>query len=57
MQSGVKPRKNKEVMQEVIDNLKEEGLFYGDKVKVNKDANQNGNAEDSESEAPVKKSK
>jgi len=30
--SGVKPRKNKEVMSEVIDDLKKEGLFYGDKV-------------------------
>jgi len=30
--SGVKPRKNKDVMNEVIDDLKKEGLFYGDKV-------------------------
>jgi hypothetical protein len=32
--SGTKPRKNKEVMNEVIKELKQEGLFYGDKVKV-----------------------
>jgi len=32
--SGVKPRKNKEVMGIVIDELKKEGLFYGDKVPV-----------------------
>jgi len=30
--SGVKPRKNKEVMNEVIADLKQEGLFYGDMV-------------------------
>ena len=57
VQSGVKPRKNKEVMQEVIDNLKEEGLFYGDMVKVNKDSNEKENADDSEDEEPKKKSK
>lgn len=56
VQSGVKPRKNKEVMQEVIDSLKEEGLFFGDKVKVDKDANA-GTDDDSEGEAQVKKSK
>merc|ERR1719183_697522 len=33
---GTKPRKNKEVMNDVIDELKKEGLFYGDKVKVAK---------------------
>ena len=30
--SGVKPRKNKEVMNDVIGELKQEGLFYGDMV-------------------------
>lgn len=30
--NGVKPRKNKEVMGIVIDELKKEGLFYGDRV-------------------------
>ena len=32
LSSGTKPRKNKEVMSEVIDELKKEGLYYGDKV-------------------------
>ena len=36
--SGTKPRKNKEVMNDVIDELKKEGLFYGDKVRVPKEA-------------------
>merc|ERR1711957_875178 len=36
--SGVKPRKNKEVMGKVIDELKKEGLFYGDKVRVKREA-------------------
>jgi len=36
LSSGVKPRKNKEVMNEVIEELKKEGLFYGDKVRVPK---------------------
>ncbi len=34
--SGAKPRKNKDAMGEVIDELKAEGLFYGDKVRVKK---------------------
>lgn len=32
--SGTKPRKNKEVMDEVIKELKDEGLYYGDKTKA-----------------------
>jgi nucleolar protein 56 len=35
--SGTKPRKNKAVMQDVIDELKKDGLFYGDKVPRNAD--------------------
>jgi len=35
--SGVKPRKNKEVMGKVIDELKKEGLFYGDKIRVKRE--------------------
>ena len=31
--NGTKPRKNKEVMGEVIDELKKEGLYYGDKTQ------------------------
>jgi nucleolar protein 56 len=34
--SGAKPRKNKDAMGEVINELKAEGLFYGDKVQVKK---------------------
>lgn len=34
---GTKPRKNKVVMNDVIEELQKEGLFYGDKVKVKKD--------------------
>ncbi len=34
LNKGVKPRKNKEVMNDVMDELKKEGLFFGDKVKV-----------------------
>lgn len=37
LSQGTKPRKNKEVMGEVIEELKKEGLFYGDKVKVSAD--------------------
>jgi nucleolar protein 56 len=32
LSSGTKPRKNKEVMGEVIEELKKEGLYYGDKT-------------------------
>ena len=46
LSSGVKPRKNKDAMAEVLGELKEEGLFYGDKVRVKKDA-------DSDEEADV----
>lgn len=35
--NGAKPRKNKEVMGEVIEELKKEGLFFGDKVAANKE--------------------
>lgn len=37
LSQGVKPRKNKEAMNEVIEELKKEGLFYGDKVRVAKE--------------------
>lgn len=36
MQSGTKPRKNKEAMGEIIKELKSEGLYFGDKVRVTK---------------------
>jgi nucleolar protein 56 len=50
--SGTKPRKNKEVMGEVIDELKKEGLFYGDKVLVPKTSN-----DDDDDAAPAEDSK
>lgn len=54
LSSGTKPRKNKEVMGEVIEELKKEGLFYGDKIRVPK----SGDAADDEDldEEPKKKS-
>lgn len=49
---GTKPRKNKEVMNDVIDELKKEGLFYGDKVKVPKGE---GDADEEPAEKTEKK--
>ena len=53
LSQGVKPRKNKEAMNEVIEELKKEGLFYGDKVRVAKEAGDDA----SDSEEKPKKSK
>lgn len=47
--TGTKPRTNKNAMDEVLAELKEEGLFYGDKVRVAKEAN----ASDSDAEEEV----
>jgi len=56
--NGTKPRKNKDAMNEVIAELKSEGLFYGDKVMVKKEAGDDNNEESAaEEEAPKKKSK
>lgn len=55
--SGTKPRKNKEAMQEVLDELKKEGLFFGDKVMVAKEEGDEENEVASDEEVPVKKSK
>lgn len=55
--SGVKPRKNKDAMDEVLAELREEGLFYGDKVRVKKEDGSDAEAEASEEEAPKKKAK
>jgi nucleolar protein 56 len=44
--SGVKPRKNKEVMGEVIEELKKEGLYYGDKVGASKGDGDNSDADE-----------
>merc|ERR1712060_285598 len=53
--SGTKPRKNKEAMQEVLDELKKEGLYYGKTIMVDKE--NRGDDDSEEEEAPKKKSK
>jgi len=55
--SGSKPRKNKDAMAEVISELKKEGLFYGDKVRVKKENDEGGDVVVSEDEAPKKRDK
>ena len=50
--NGVKPRKNKDAMNEVIEELKKEGLFYGDKVRVTRE-----DGDVSEEESPKKEKK
>lgn len=52
--SGVKPRKNKDAMSEVLAELKADGLFYGDKVKVTKVAD-SGDEDNGDAEVPEKK--
>lgn len=52
--SGTKPRKNKDAMNEVIEELKKEGLFFGDKVRVPKE---DGDDEDMDDEEKPKKDK
>ena len=52
--SGVKPRKNKDAMSEVLAELKADGLFYGDKVKVTKVAD-SGDEDNGDTEVPEKK--
>jgi nucleolar protein 56 len=52
LSSGVKPRKNKDAMAEVIAELKADGLFYGDKVTVNKVEESGDEAEEA---APAEK--
>lgn len=54
--SGTKPRKNKEAMAEVLDELKKEGLYFGDKVMVTKTAGDDA-AAGSDSEEETKKTK
>jgi len=53
LSKGTKPRKNKEVMGEVIEELKKEGLFYGDKMKVA--GSGNAAADDSDEEMVAEK--
>jgi nucleolar protein 56 len=57
--SGVKPRKNKEAMADVLAELKADGLFYGDKVTVAKivDSGDEDNGEEVVEKKRDKKSK
>lgn len=52
--SGTKPRKNKDAMSEVIAELQEEGLFYGDKVRVKREDHSDVEGSDEE-EVPERK--
>lgn len=54
LSKGTKPRKNKEAMNEVIEELKKEGLYYGDKVRV---AKGDGDAEEDDEPKKEKKDK
>jgi len=53
--SGTKPRKNKDAMAEVIDELKNEGLFYGDVVPKNAADLAEADGEDAEAVTEDKK--
>jgi nucleolar protein 56 len=54
--SGSKPRKNKEAMKAVLDELKEEGLFFGDNPKkVEAGADNEANEDDTDEEMASKK--
>ena len=54
--SGVKPRKNKEAMADVLAELKADGLFYGDKVTVAKTV-ESGDEDDGETVVEKKRDK
>jgi nucleolar protein 56 len=54
--SGVKPRKNKEAMADVLAELKADGLFYGDKVTVAKTV-ESGDEDDGETAVEKKRDK
>ena len=55
--SGTKPRKNKEAMEEVLQELKQEGLFYGDNAKKVEAMDVDANEDDTDEERVAKKSK
>uniref|UniRef100_A0A7S3HYU7 Nucleolar protein 56 n=1 Tax=Favella ehrenbergii TaxID=182087 RepID=A0A7S3HYU7_9SPIT len=57
--SGTKPRKNKEAMEEVLQELKQEGLFYGDNAKKVEAtaAGNDANEDETDEERVAKKSK
>lgn len=48
LSTGTKPRTNRSAMDEVLDELKEEGLFFGDKVRVAKQAGDEDESADEE---------
>ena len=53
--SGVKPRKNKDAMDEVLKELRDEGLYYGDKVRVKKEDQSDDEAGDEAAEEVTEK--
>lgn len=58
LSSGTKPRKNKDVMGDVIEELKKEGLYFGDKVRVAKeDGDQDDQDDDQKKSKKEKKDK
>ena len=64
LSSGTKPRKNKDAMKEVLDELKSEGLYYSGtgvakngKSKVDKKAKKNAESDDEDSADDKKKKK
>ena len=55
--NGTKPRKNKEAMAAVLDELKQEGLFYGENMKKVEGDNNGPNEDDTDEEKPKKDKK
>ena len=55
--SGTKPRKNTEAMNEVLDELKKEGLFYGQNMKARNEQGAAVDGADSDDDEEPKKSK
>ena len=55
--SGTKPRKNTEAMNDVLDELKKEGLFYGENKKARNEQGFVVDADSEEEEAPKKTKK
>ena len=55
--SGTKPRKNKDAMAAVLNELREEGLFYGDNAGKKVPKNADAEMETDEDEAPKKSKK
>ena len=53
MASGTKPRKNKEAMEAVLTELREEGLFFGDNPKKTADGAGDNAADEAETDEEV----